>query len=172
MNLLLSGFCESLEATEMMWIVNLHHHSRWASWQNKEVWPLSFFQVQENGVERSLGNGHMGFDNSRTLIMRGTSERDIGLHETDFWVKTIFEQLFETSQPCQVYRVNIGSIQVNQTKIIVRLSKLSRGETKKERTIIISVFCCIADSSCERKTLNSFLLQLSPLPLDASGEKS
>jgi len=42
-------------------------------------------KVQENGVERSLGNGHhMGLDNSRTLIMRGTSERDIGLHETDF----------------------------------------------------------------------------------------
>merc|ERR1719331_1227516 len=46
-------------------------------------------KVQENGaewngVERSLGNGHIGFDNSRTLIMRDTSERDIGLHETDF----------------------------------------------------------------------------------------
>merc|ERR1719242_2407168 len=45
-------------------------------------------KVQENGaewngVERSLGNGHIGFDNSRTLIMRDTSERDIGLHETE-----------------------------------------------------------------------------------------
>ena len=45
------------------------------------------FQVQENpyenGVERSLGNGHVGLDNSRTLIM-SARERDIGLHETDF----------------------------------------------------------------------------------------
>jgi len=41
-------------------------------------------KVQENGVERGLGNGHhMGLDNSRTLIM-SARERDIGLHETDF----------------------------------------------------------------------------------------
>ena len=59
------------------------------TWKSKEkslskVWPPSlFFQVQENGVERSLGNGHMGLDNSRTLIM-SARERDIGLHETDF----------------------------------------------------------------------------------------
>ena len=110
MNLPLSGFCESLEATEMMWIVNLHHRSRWACLaKQRSLIPLHF-QVQENGaewngVERSLGNGHIGFDNSRTLIMRDTSERDIGLHETDFWVKTIFD----TSQSCQVYRVNITS---------------------------------------------------------------
>ena len=42
------------------------------------------FQMQENGLERGLGNGHLGLDNSRTHIMRPTSERDIGLHETDF----------------------------------------------------------------------------------------
>ena len=37
----------------------------------------------KNGGERSLGNGHLGLDNSRTLIM-SARERDIGLHETDF----------------------------------------------------------------------------------------
>merc|ERR1712156_598870 len=41
-------------------------------------------KMQENGLERGLGNGHLGLDNSRTHIMRPTSERDIGLHETDF----------------------------------------------------------------------------------------
>merc|ERR1712200_197922 len=41
-------------------------------------------QEKENGLERGLGNGHLGLDNSRTHIMRPTSERDIGLHETDF----------------------------------------------------------------------------------------
>merc|ERR1719328_316317 len=41
-------------------------------------------KMQENGLEKGLGNGHLGLDNSRTHIMRPTSERDIGLHETDF----------------------------------------------------------------------------------------
>ena len=61
----------------------------------------TFFQVQENGIERSLENGHVHpvpydavhlydnsrMDNSRTLIMNDIErvrERDIGLHETDF----------------------------------------------------------------------------------------
>jgi len=43
-------------------------------------------KVHENGVDRSLGHGYGGMDNSRTHIMsaRDTMERDIGLHETDF----------------------------------------------------------------------------------------
>ena len=164
MNLPLSGFCESLEATEMMWIVNLHHRSRWTCLaKQRSLIPLHF-QVQENGaewngVERSLGNGHIGFDNSRTLIMRDTSERDIGLHETDFWVKIIFD----TSQSCQVYRVNIGySSESNQDHSEV-VQVLKAAVKPRKRGLLFYLF---SDSSCEKKTSISFQLQLSPLTLE------
>ena len=52
--------------------------------------------MQENGLERGLGNGHLGLDNSRTHIMRPTSERDIGLHETDFWAYSAGENIQTT----------------------------------------------------------------------------
>ena len=131
LNLLLPGCCarHRLKVIEMMWMVNLLRQPRWSCFGEScwiRSWP-HFFQVQENGIERSLENGHVHpvpydavhlydnsrMDNSRTLIMNDIErvrERDIGLHETDFWAPPVSE----TTQLCQAYILKV--IQVNQTK--------------------------------------------------------
>ena len=93
MNLLLSGFCESLEATEMMWIVNLHHHSRWASWQNKEVWPLSFFP----GAGEWGGKESWEWAHGLRQQQNSHYERDIGERHRAPWDRLLSENYFWTT---------------------------------------------------------------------------
>ena len=68
--------------------------------------------MQENGLERGLGNGHLGLDNSRTHIMRPTSERDIGLHETDFWAYSAGENI----QTTIITRISAYGVKHTQVK--------------------------------------------------------
>ena len=72
------------------------------------------FQMQENGLERGLGNGHLGLDNSRTHIMRPTSERDIGLHETDFWAYSAGENI-QTTIIARIQAYGVKHTQVKST---------------------------------------------------------
>ena len=82
-------------------------------------WSMDFylsgtFQMQENGLERGLGNGHLGLDNSRTHIMRPTSERDIGLHETDFWAYPAGENI-QTTIISRILACGVKHTQVKST---------------------------------------------------------
>jgi len=74
-------------------------------------------------------------------------------------VKTIFD----TSQSCQVYRVNIGySSESNQDHSEV-VQVLKAAVKPRKRGLLFYLF---SDSSCEKKTSISFQLQLSPLTLE------
>ena len=84
--------------------------------------------MQENGLERGLGNGHLGLDNSRTHIMRPTSERDIGLHETDFWAYSAGENI----QTTIITRISAYGVKHTQVK-----STLSPNEAGNNVSILV-----------------------------------
>ena len=112
MNLSPAGFCESLEATEMTWIVNLHHRSRWACLAEQERFTPLPFRCRRMEWKGVWGMGTTWALTTVELLLWEGHQR-----ETSGSMKQISEwKQFLILLSCAKLREWILGIQVNQTK--------------------------------------------------------